>query len=233
MTLASRGLLLVFAALPCRAADPAAARWEGTVHIPGREIRLVLDLAQDAQGRWTGSAILPDKGIKGAPLSDIEVHESAVSVTVKGLLGDPQLTGRLMPDGSLSGDLREGGNTAPFSLQRSGPPQVDPPRRSTAVPRELEGEWQGEMTLRGNPIHVKVTLTNHSGDGASAKLLLTGRREYPLDVDRVTEESGMLTLEVFAAGMTIEGRFGKESGEITGTFEQGPVDAALTLHRAR
>jgi hypothetical protein len=223
--------LLIVTALLCRAAEPVAARWEGTVQIPGQELRLVLDLAQDGGGRWTGSVILPDRGIKGAPLSDISVHDSDVSATVPGVLGDPRIVARLAADGTLAGELRQAGNTAPLSLKRTGPPQVDPPRRSTPVPAELDGEWQGEMTVRGNPVRVKVTMANRPGDGATAKLVITGRRETALDIDLVTEQSGLLTLEVFAASLTIEGRFRKESGEIRGTYEQGPIEAGLVLHR--
>jgi hypothetical protein len=224
--------LLILTALLCQAAEPVAARWEGIVRVPGREVRLVLDLAQDSAGRWTGSAILPDRGIKGAPLSNMSVHDSEVSATVPGVWGDPRIVARLAADGSLAGELRQGGNTAPLALKRTGPPQVDPPRRSTPVPKELEGEWQGEMTVRGNPVRVKVTLANRAGEGAVAKLLLSGRRETARDIDLVTEQSGLLTLEVFAAGMTIEGRVRKESGEIAGTYEQGPIEAGLKLHRA-
>jgi hypothetical protein len=223
--------LLILTALLCRAAEPVAARWEGTVRIPGREVRLVLDLAPDTGGRWTGSAILPDRGIKGAPLSDISVHESDVSATIPGVLGDPRIVARLAADGTLEGELRQGGNTAPLALKRTGPPQVDLPRRSTPVPKELEGEWQGEMTVRGNPVRVKVTMSNRTGEGATAKMVITGRRETALDIDMVTEQSGLLTLEVLAASLTIEGRFHKESGEIAGTYEQGPIEAGLVLHR--
>jgi len=224
--------LLILTTLLCHAAEPVAARWEGIVRIPGKELRLVLDLAQDSGGRWTGSVIVPERGIKGAPLSDISVHDSDIAATVPGVLGDPRIVARLAADGTLEGELRQGGNTAPLLLKRTGPPQVDPPRRSTPVPKDLEGEWQGEMTVRGNPVRVKVTMANRPGEGATAKLVITGRRETALDIDLVTEQSGLLTLEVFAAGLTIEGRFHKEPGEIAGTYEQGPIEAGLVLHRA-
>ncbi len=43
-------------ALACRAADNPAARWEGSAQVPGRDLPLIIDLAQDGSGatrnRW-------------------------------------------------------------------------------------------------------------------------------------------------------------------------------------
>src|SRR5689334_24996212 len=107
---------LIFAAfLVCRASEPAAARWEGAVQIPGRELRIVIDLAQDSGGQWIGSAIVPGFGVKGAPLSDIAVKDSQVSFSVKGALGGPKFTGHLSAAGVLTGDYEQAGNTAPVT----------------------------------------------------------------------------------------------------------------------
>src|SRR4029079_5787511 len=67
----------------CQAAESPAARWEGTVQLPGRVLIWVIDLAQDSRGQWSGSAIVPGSGVKGARLTDIAVQESNVSFTVK------------------------------------------------------------------------------------------------------------------------------------------------------
>lgn len=60
------GLLFLGAALAGEAAEIPAARWEGTVQIPGRELRLIVDLAKDPGGAWIGSIIIPGLGVKGS-----------------------------------------------------------------------------------------------------------------------------------------------------------------------
>ncbi len=218
-------LFCLLALSPHLVAADAAARWEGAIQIPGRELRLILDLAQDSRGEWIGSAILPDLGIKGARLTAISVDDGDVSFAIKGALADPKLTGRVTGD-RFTGDFHQGGNIARFALRSAGPPQVDLPRQSTPVRKELEGEWQGDMDFLGRPIHVKLTLS-----GATATLTLTGRRETVLPADLVTLDADNLTIQVTAAGMTFEGRSHAGRHEIAGTFQQGPVETSLVLHR--
>lgn len=227
-----RATLLLSAVLLCQASEPAAARWEGTVQIPGRELRVVIDLAQDSHGQWTGSAIVPGFGIKGALLSDIDVKGSDVAFTIKGALGDPKFKGRLTADSTLSGDYQQGGNTAPFTLQKAGPPQVEPPRHSTSIRKELEGTWQGEMDFMGT-VKARLDLANQPGGNATAKFTLTRTRENPLPLNLVNDEGGILTLEATDFGITYEGRFRQEANEITGTFQQGPIEVMLVLHPAK
>ena len=227
-----KAALLFAGALVCRASEPAAARWEGAVHVPGRELKIVIDLAQDNGGQWIGSAIVPGFGVKGAPLKDIVVKDSDVTFAVKGALGEPKFTGHLAANGVLSGDYQQAGNTAPFTLQKAGPPQVDPPRQSSAVRKEFEGEWQGEMTFVGNPLRVKLKIENHADGKATGQMVFTGKRETKLPIDLVTQDADMLTLEMPERGMTYEGRFHKDANEINGTFQQGPFEAPLILRPA-
>jgi hypothetical protein len=100
------------------------------------------------------------------------------------------------------------------------------------VRKEFEGEWQGEMTFVGNPLHVKIKLENHSDGKATGQMIFVGKRETTLAVDLVTQEADLVTLELLERGMTYEGRFRKDANEINGTFQQGPFEAPLILHQA-
>lgn len=225
-----RCTFLFAAAVLAQAAPPAAGRWDGTLHLPGSEFSLVVDLAQDAKGQWVGSAILPNLGVKGAPLSDISVSDSAVLFALKGVLGDVKLKGTLTTDGAFNGTFEQGGNTAPFTLHKAGPPQVEPPRQSTPVAKELEGDWEGDMLAIDHNVHVRLSLSNQADGKATGKLFLKGRRDVNLDVAMVTQESDLLTLEVPAASLIYDGRF--RGGEISGLWQQGPFEFPLALHRA-
>ena len=66
-------LVASISTLACVAAPPPAGRWEGMAQIPGRDLPLVVDLAQDPSGAWIGSMIIPGFDVKGAPLGNIEV----------------------------------------------------------------------------------------------------------------------------------------------------------------
>ena len=79
-------VLIVAAALPCRAEDAISGRWEGTARIPDDELNIIVDLAQE-NGAWVGSIIIPGLGVKGAPLTEIKVQSPDVNFAVKGPLG--------------------------------------------------------------------------------------------------------------------------------------------------
>jgi hypothetical protein len=136
------------------AAENAAGRWEGSAQIPGLDLKLVVDLSEDTAKGWIGSIIVPGFGVKGAQLVDLHVTSSEVACAIKGALGNEragkaELKAHFTQDGHLAGDYTQGGNSAPFVLEKTGPAQVDLPPRSTAVSKELEGEWKGQYEMNG------------------------------------------------------------------------------------
>src|SRR5260370_39912668 len=146
------GALLLASVTVGRTEESESGRWEGSVQIPGRELTLVVDLAQDSHGSWIGSIIIPGLDIKGALLTEIAVKDSSASFAIKTARGlQATFKGNLNADGALAGNFVEAGNTAPFVLKKTGPAQVEVPPRSTAISKELEGEWKGEYELFRSP----------------------------------------------------------------------------------
>src|SRR4051794_843098 len=94
--------LIFFTALLCRAENPAEGRWEGSIKIPERELRLIVDLAQDKSGAWTGSITLPGLSVKGSALTDIALKDAELSFAIQSALGAKQ-SGPIIFKGHLSG----------------------------------------------------------------------------------------------------------------------------------
>jgi len=227
---------ILTSALACSAADNVAGRWEGSIKIPGQELAAIIDLDQPQGKDWVGSIIIPGLNVKGAPLTDIAVGDAGISFTIKGALasertGQSKFVGHFAGADELSGDFLEAGNAAPFTLKKTGSPQVELPRQSTAVSPDLEGEWKGDFELNGYPRHATLTLRNQPAGGASAQLVIVGKRTTNAPVDLVTDEKGFLTIESHEIGITYEGRLRKESGELRGTFTLGALELPLTLRR--
>jgi hypothetical protein len=220
----------------CAAADNVTGRWEGSIKIPGQEFTLIVDLDQSEGKNWTGSLIIPGLGVKGAPLTEVTVNDSGISFTIKGALasarsGTAKFQGHLAGAGQLTGDFQQAGNTAPFMLQKTGPPEVELPRQSTLISQNLEGEWRGDYEMNGYPRHVTLTLSNHQSGGATAQLVVAGKRTTKAPVDFVAEENGFLTIESHEIGVTYEGRLLAKTGELKGTFTLGPFERPLVLRR--
>jgi hypothetical protein len=228
-------ILLLASAFISRADENAAGRWEGTVQIPGRPLEVIVDLAaKGAEGGSQGSITIPGLGIKGAPLSDIALNGDNVAFSMKSALAD-QRTGPAkfnghVIDGKLAGDFVQAGNTAPFSLEKTGPPQVESPPRSTAITKEIEGEWKGGYELFGYPRKVTIKLQNRGPEGATAEFVIVGRKENKLPVDPVVQQGEFVTVDSHETGLSFEGRARK--GEIQGTIFQGPLEIPVTLRRS-
>jgi hypothetical protein len=137
---------------------------------------------------------------------------------------------RLDGNGSLTGDFTQGGRTAPFKLKQVGPAQVELAPRSTAVTKDLEGEWYGEYDLFGYTRKVTLKLKNNE-KSATAEFVVVGKRVNNLPVDLITQENNLITINSHDAGIALEGRFLKETNEIRSTWVQGPFEVPFTLKR--
>jgi hypothetical protein len=229
-------ILFFASALVSRADENAAGRWEGTVQIPSRELVLIVDLAagSDGSGGWQGSITIPGLGIKGAPLTDIAVKSDDVVFSIKSALADQRagpakFNAHFVGNGKLAGNFEQAGNSAPFALEKIGPSQVEPPPHSTAIAKEIEGEWKGGYELFGYPRKVTIKLQNRGAEGASAEFVIVGRKENKLPVDHVVQEGEFITIDSHETGLSFEGRARK--GEIQGTILQGPIEVPVTLRR--
>lgn len=229
-------LLLSLSTFACGAKAPEG-RWEGSVEIPGRDLRLIVDLAQNSTGAWAGSIIIPGLGIKGAPLINPRVTDSDLSFDVDGTLrmapyGAAQFKGRLVGADGLAGEMSQAGNVANFSLRRVAPAQVELPTRSTAVAHAIEDQWTGDFELGGYPRHVTITLENNPDGVATAKFIVVGKQTTDLPVDLVVAEGNLLRIESQLYRVAFEGRFVDAAGEIRGVVELGTAEVPLVLRRS-
>jgi hypothetical protein len=219
-----------------QAAESAAGRWEGAAQIPGHELRLIVDLSDEGGKGWVGSIIVPGFGVKGAPLVDLHVRGGDLAFAIQGALGNPragraELKAHLTPDGHLAGDFTQGGNSAPFVLEKTGTAQVDLPLRNTAVSKELEGEWKGDYEMMGYARHATMKFANRGADGAVVEFVIVGKKVNNVPVSLVRQDGDFVTVKSDEFGITFEGRFVKEAGEIKGTVSQGPMEAPALLRR--
>ena len=222
-------ILIVAVALPCRWEDAISGRWEGTARVPDDELTVIVDLAQE-NGAWVGSIIIPGLGLKGTQLTDIKVEPPDVKFAVKGPLGI-QLNLRLLAaEKKLAGNFEQGGNHAPATLQKTGPPQVEHPPRNTPVAKELEGEWKGDYEMLGYTRHVSIKFANHP-DGATADFVIVGRKHNVLPVDLVTQEGDLVTVDSHETGFSFEGRLRDE--KLTGAIRQGAIETPMVLVRVK
>ncbi len=241
-TVRAAWMLALAAVMPpqARADDALAGRWQGVADLAGEPMPMVVDLAQAAPAgsasapAWIGSLILPGRGVKGAPLTQLVVSAREVRYTLAEALpsGGAAFEVRLQlgADGRLAGELRQGALATPLQLVRTGAAQVELPVPATALSPGLTGTWVGRYELGGVPRDVTLTLANGNGGLGGGELLIVGKRRSQLTIDHVVQGREWVTLTARAASLRIEGRHG--DGTISGRLVQGPFEAPLVLRRA-
>jgi len=228
-------VLLCLTASTCLAAADISGRWRGEAQVPGRPLTLTVDIAKNASGAWIGSLIVPELNMKGAPLTNISADSGGVSFATKGSgdanAGQIAFHGKIESDAVIDGEFSVSGNTAKFELKKTGDASVDLPITSTPLDKGFEGKWIGEYVFSDVPRHVTMTFANSAAGPASATFVIVGKKTTDVPVDLVRQDAAMVVVQSTAYQITYEGRLHKDTGQITGTFTQGPYELPLNLHR--
>ena len=223
-------LFLPIALLAQGKADPSG-HWEGTVKAAEAELKIEVDLTRKAGGALTGTFHQPSEGVKGLPLSTVALEGRTVRFVVKGGDNVSTFVGDLSDDGkTISGNVNQhGGGSVPFTLTRTGDARMVAVPKSAAVGKEFEGTWNGALDLGVRQMRVIVQMTNQR-DGTATGTVVTpdgSGVEIPI---AIKQNGSNLTLDVPSIGATYVGAL-NASGEIVGTWTQGPNGIPLTLRR--
>jgi len=210
-----------------------AGRWEGTAQIPGASVAIVVDLEESAVGGWVGSVIFPGFGVKGAPLKDLTVKDAEFSCTVKNAMGEPRLSARLAADGTLAGNYEQAGHSAPLSLKRTGAAQVDLPKQSTAIRKELEGGWEGLLDLGAFKMRLALKLSSGEKGQAEGQLIMLDSGNYTTPVDLISQTGDKLELNIASVNFGHEGLISRSNEELRGILRAGSLEFPLIWRRAR
>jgi CubicO group peptidase (beta-lactamase class C family) len=105
-------------------ASPAGS-WEGSVSVPGSELKIAVTLRQAGGAAWNGTIDIPAQGARNMPLGDVTVDGSRVSFALPTVPGAPTFTGTVSSDAtSISGTFSQAGQSFPFKLERRADPEA-------------------------------------------------------------------------------------------------------------
>jgi hypothetical protein len=164
--------VMFLSATTLRAQAPVdlSGHWEGAVESPGMELFFQIDLAKNPGGELSGTISVPSENLRGLPLQTVSIKDKVVSFYAR---RDQPLAGYISDDGkSISGDYSVEGFTLPFTLMRKGEARIDPPVKSAAVGKELEGTWNGSLQADGGALRVSLTLQNQADGSAIGRLVV-------------------------------------------------------------
>jgi len=222
------------AALVLTAASLASAQsghWEGVIHAPNGELNIIVDLAKNDKGDWTGTIAVPAQNVKGLPLEPISVKDSKLRFTIKGVPGEQTFEGPLSADGkSIDGTFTAGGTSIPAKITRTGEAKFEAPAKSTPIAKDLEGDWEGALEVNGTTLHLKLHLAN-GPDGATGTFVSVDQGGAEFAASAITQKEAHLKVEVAIISGGFEGDVSADRKQIAGTWSQGPGQLPLTFKR--
>jgi hypothetical protein len=219
---------------PCafsQSAASAAGHWDGSLAVPGHEIKFLVDLAQDENHAWKGVIAIPEQGLKEFPLSSISVENGRVKFEMKGVPGDPSFDGALAGQ-SISGNFTQGGATLTFKLDRNGEARFADVAKSTAVAKAFEGTWEGTLNAGGTQLRLVLKLENHPDGPATGTLTSVDQGGAVIPIAAIAQNVAELKLELPSINGGFEGAINKSGTAIRGIWTQGPGNLPLTFQRS-
>jgi pimeloyl-ACP methyl ester carboxylesterase len=149
--------------------EDVSGHWEGTIELPGTELGIKVDLANEG-GTWSGTVDIPMQGAKGLALSDVSVEGEKVKFSISGVPGNPTFDGTFQY-GQIQGTFSQGGGQFPFHLGRG--TSAEPKRPQT--PKPPFPYTSEDVTYHNGDVVLAGTLTIPKGDGPyPAVLLISG-----------------------------------------------------------
>jgi hypothetical protein len=225
-------VLFVAASAPTRAqqsADPSG-HWQGALQTPSMQVPFDLDLAKDASDRLSGTLSVPAQKIKGLPLTKVAVDGTAVTFQAR---SDQPFTGALSDDRqSITGEFLISGNSLPFTLTRTGAAQIEAPRKSAALSKQLEGTWTATLVVEGMSHELVMTLVNHPDGSASGRIVNEGEGGLELPI-AIVQQGSAVTIETLPVASTVTATLNENGTELDGTIAQGAATAHVTFRRSK
>ena len=208
------------------AADPSG-HWEGTVDVPNMATKVGFDVAPNAKGVLAGTFNMPAENIKGLPLASVTVQGRSVTLLIKAGGAPSTFTGTLSDDGkTIAGTWSQSGQSAPFTLTRTGDAVFAAVPKSAAISKEMVGTWTVALDFAGKPMRIVLTMANQPDGTATGTVMSPDGSGMDIAIV-MTQKGSNLTVEVPTVGASFVGTLNAEGTELAGTWTQ--VGMALPL----
>jgi hypothetical protein len=202
--------------------------WQGTLQAPDGPIGFEVDLTKTAAGAPAGTLTIPSQQIKGLPLIKVTPNGTSISFQAR---SDQSFDGVVAADGaSMSGQFSVGGATIPFTMVRAGDARLEAAPRSAPIAKELEGTWNGALTVEATVLRLVLTMSNQPDGTATGRIINVDQGGLQVPV-AIKQDGSTLNIESRVTAGSFSGRLNAAATELVGTYTQGPLSSPLTFKR--
>lgn len=109
-------LLVLASGCKASAAKDVEGLWQGTLKVPGGELRVVFHISKAPDGKLTATMDSPDQGATGIPVEEAAFSNGKLTLAAKTIGGG--FEGTMKGDSTIEGKWSQGGMSLPLVLKR-------------------------------------------------------------------------------------------------------------------
>ena len=207
--------------------------WQGTLHINGVPLRLVVKIFK-TNGTFVATMDSIDQGADNIPIPKVTAGGHSLEIGIPALDIDYRAT--LNSDGSkLSGTFRQLKYSARLALARTDHPdtveQISADQVAPSQTSDLQGAWQGTVKAGNVPLRLALRIVEPSPGTFQAQLdsLDQGVRNIP--VSTLTFNKPQVHFQVPSVNGDFVGNLNSADDRITGAWKQAGQKLPLTFER--
>lgn len=215
-----------------KAAEPQgiAGNWQGVLKVtPQIELRITLELKTGKEGTVSGKWASPDESLKDLPFNSIGFKNGELSFSAKYV--EASYTGTMQKNGTeVVGTWTQRSKPYPLTFTRFDPTTAAAP----SVPKELEGIWEGKISVGGG-IELRLVIKVEKGKDGALKAVLVSPDQSPIGIPigSIALKDGQLTFESKRIGATYTGKRNKAGDAFEGSFVQSGMKLPLVLRKTK
>jgi hypothetical protein len=224
--------IFLFAALVCAQESPEG-HWEGSVPSDfdvNRQVVVSLDLSKNVKSEWVASMGFPSEKVTGLVVQSVKVNGARVSfMATEMMMSKFDLT--LEASGILKGTITSPQGSVPVQFKRTGPAKVALIQASPAVSKELEGNWEGTLTVSGASFPMIFHFKNQPDETVSATMDIPVTNAMAIPINDVKQSGRSVEFGIKVANSSFQGTLNQEGMELEGKFIRSGAGTAMTLKR--
>ena len=197
---------------------------------PMAEMLFHVDLSKNAKGDVIGTYSRPDEQPRGSSVDAVTLDGRAIGFV---LTGNTMFQGVLFADGkTISGDVTAPIGTAPFTMTRTGEAVFAPTPKNSPIARELEGTWNGTLSLQGESLRLILRIANQADGTATGTIISVDRGDLELTLG-MTQKASVLTLNSPVDRRRLLHRCAERSRRAGRNVHSGPGDCSAHVRSRR
>lgn len=209
-------LALIFGLASLAFSQEVTGDWNGTLNANGAELRLVLHLTKNPDGKLKATLDSIDQGANGIPVASTSLKDSTLSLKVDAITGVYE--GKVNATATeIAGTWTQQGTALPLLFHRGG--IAVRPRPKPALPSDIDGDWLGTLNTGMGTLRVVLHIIN-TEDGLTAAMDSPDQNAKGIPVTTITRSGSSLKFDVKTIGGSYDGTIATDLGTFTGTWTQ-------------